>query len=79
MNLALFLIFLIKISACIKNRQVIKGKTSTYRKLSNDYKLNNDNANLNINLEKNSKVLPLEDNIPCIANYTTIIKQGIAT
>lgn len=71
-NSALFLVFLMKISTSVKDCQAIGDKTFVHLEPNINHKLNNNNVNSNVDPEKDSKVLALGDNIPCITNYPII-------
>ncbi len=82
-NSALFLISHMKISVGIRDRQVIWDKTPADLDPNNDHEPDNDmngsdDVDPNADLEEGDEVIPLGDNMPCIADHP-IIKQGIAT
>ncbi len=78
-----FLVSLIKISAGIRDRQAIWGRTLANLDPNNDHKPDNDinssdDADPNADPEEGGEVILLENNMPCIADHP-IIKQGVVT
>lgn len=66
----------------MKDRQAIWDRTPLYLDSINDYNPDNninyfDNIDLYTDSEESSKMIPLEDNMPCIADHP-IIKQKVA-
>lgn len=76
-NLAPFLVSLIKISANVKDCQAILDRTTANLDLNNNHKPDNDingsdDIDLNVDLEKCDEVISLGDNMPCIADHPII-------
>ncbi len=82
-NSAPFLVSLMKTSADIRDHRAIWDRTPADLDLNNDHEPDNDmndfdDADPNKDPEEGSKVIPLGDNMPRIADHS-IIKQGVAT
>ncbi len=61
----------------MRDRRAIWGKTLADQDLNNNHNPNNDmncfdNADFNADSEASGKVVPLGDNMPCIADYPII-------